>query len=693
VIYTSSAMLAGCRAFGVAILTLSLGAGATRHEHPAAFLGVRGAQELRVGMVPSAISRAIQHALRDSRSHLKALTAAEQAAAEKQATADGALAKKVALEEDKRKQEEACEEEEKKSRENRMKLEKASEEHDLHSGALDKARGLWNKLSEELEFLRKGVSQQEKTLMESLYEMETALDAKKQELEAKENETMAAEQDMKEKEDKAKAAGKVKKEYEEQLVEAEKRSKQAQEALQEIRAKAEEAVDEVIKAEMEQKEAASQQKEAQALHDKGAQSSELLQKLKAAVEDFFNAIDALEASMMKKMSAQGNAKAHELILLDENLEPTLSKYNLMVVAFDDVWTYGDGSYAKVEPAIAQIVEDAKADLELICDPTRQFGESMAESPELEEKCWTALWRKIGMNEGTFPGEKGEVPGSADVKTNNEMPTEDSQIMESPKAKRAATLSGSGEESTSLMPAMESAKELDMYMETTATSTTNGDIADLLAKDSMTPESPAKSMEVSAATTTTIGDVADLLAEDSLSPAKTMEISAETSTSTTLGNLDDLLAEDSISPKSPAKAMESSEETHATSSTTLGDLSDLLAEDSISPKSPAKAMESSEETHATSSTTLGDLSDLLAEDSISPKSPAKAMESSEETHATSTTTLGDLSHLLAEDSISSPKKEIMGSNSPHSPHWMEHITSHFMPSPSGTPTESSMSMGQ
>ena len=72
-------MLAGCRAFGVAILTLSLGAGATRHEHPAAFLGVRGAQELRVGMVPSAISRAIQHALRDSRSHLKALTAAEQA--------------------------------------------------------------------------------------------------------------------------------------------------------------------------------------------------------------------------------------------------------------------------------------------------------------------------------------------------------------------------------------------------------------------------------------------------------------------------------------------------------------------------------------------------------------------------------------------------------------------------------------
>ena len=27
-----------------------------------------------------------------------------------------------------------------------MKLEKASEEHDLHSGALDKARGLWNKL-------------------------------------------------------------------------------------------------------------------------------------------------------------------------------------------------------------------------------------------------------------------------------------------------------------------------------------------------------------------------------------------------------------------------------------------------------------------------------------------------------------------------------------------------------------------
>ncbi|CAE7264361.1 unnamed protein product, partial [Symbiodinium sp. CCMP2456] len=398
-----------------------------------------------------------------------------------------------------------------------MKLEKASEEHDLHSGALDKARGLWNKLSEEVEFLRKGVKQQEKTLMESLYDMETALDAKKQELEAKENETMAAEQDMKEKEDKAKAAGKVKKEYEEQLVEAERRSKQAQEALQEIRAKAEEAVDEVIKAEMEQKEAASQQKEAQALHDKGAQSSELLQKLKAAVEDFFNAIDALEASMMKKMSSKGNDKAHELILLDENLEPTLSKYNLMVVAFDDVWTYGDGSYAKVEPAIEQIVEDAKADLELICDPTRQFGDSMAESPELEEKCWTALWRKIGMNEGTFPGEKGEFPRSAD------MPTEESEIMESPKAKAAATLTGSVEESTSIMPAMESARELDMYMETTATSTTKGDIADLLAEDSVTPESPAKIMEASAATTTMIGDGFDLLAEDSLSPAKSMEI--------------------------------------------------------------------------------------------------------------------------------------------------------------------------
>ncbi|CAE7029788.1 unnamed protein product, partial [Symbiodinium sp. CCMP2456] len=105
-------MLARCRAFGLAILTLSLRAGATRsHEHPAAFLGVRGAQELRVGMVPSAISRAIQHALRDSRSHLKALTAAEQEAAEKKVSADSALAKKVALEEDKRKQEEACEEE------------------------------------------------------------------------------------------------------------------------------------------------------------------------------------------------------------------------------------------------------------------------------------------------------------------------------------------------------------------------------------------------------------------------------------------------------------------------------------------------------------------------------------------------------------------------------------------------------
>ena len=70
--------MACCRAFGVAILALSLGAGATRHEHPAAFLGVRGAQELRVGMVPSAISRAIQHALRDSRAHLKALTTAEK---------------------------------------------------------------------------------------------------------------------------------------------------------------------------------------------------------------------------------------------------------------------------------------------------------------------------------------------------------------------------------------------------------------------------------------------------------------------------------------------------------------------------------------------------------------------------------------------------------------------------------------
>ncbi|CAE7560482.1 unnamed protein product [Symbiodinium sp. CCMP2592] len=849
--------MACCRAFGVAILALSLGAGATRHEHPAAFLGVRGAQELRVGMVPSAISRAIQHALRDSRSHLKALTAAEKdvtrLAAEKKATADSALAKKVALEEDKRKQEEACEEEEKKSRENRMKLEKASEEHDLHSEALDKARGLWNKLNDELEFLRKGVKQQEKTLMETLYDMETALDAKKKEVEDKESETAAAELDMKEKEDKVKAAGKVKKEYEEQLIEAEKRSQQAQEALQAIRAKAEEAVDEVVKAEMEQKEAASQQKEAQALHDKGAQSSELLQKLKAAVEDFFNAIDALEASMMKKMSAQGNAKAHELILLDENLEPTLSKYNLMVVAFDDVWTYGDGSYAKVEPAIEQIVEDAKADLELICDPTRQFGESMAESPELEEKCWTALWRKVGMNEGTFPGEKGQLAQSADVKS-SEMPTEESEIMESPKAKGAATLTAS-EEST---PAMESAKALDTYMETTATSTTMGDIADLLAEDSIKPGSPAKiveasstttttvedvadllaedslspakTMEVSAAThtsttpevvddllaensitpespakiveasstttttaedvadllaedslspaksmevtaetyssttpevvddllaensirpespakiveassttTTTVEDVADLLAEDSLSPAKTMEVSAETHTSTTPEVVDDLLAEHSITPESPTKIMEASTETHATSTTTTlgdlsdllaedsitpkspqsvesGDISDLLAEDSITPKSPAKIMEAStDETHATSTTTTlgdlsdllaedsitpkspqsvesGDISDLLAEDSITPKSPAKIMEAStDETHATSTTTtLGDLSDLLAEDSISSPKKESMGSDSPHSPHWMEHITGHFMPSPSGTATAS------
>ncbi|CAE7253575.1 unnamed protein product [Symbiodinium pilosum] len=582
-------------------------------DPPAAFLGVHEG----AGMVPSAISKALQLAVRASHGHVQALSAARDEAAAKKAQHETARAKKMALLEDAKSQALAVEEEEQKSREVMVSLDKAIAAHTLHSGDLDKALELWNQLSSELEVLQKGVEAQEEAMTQSIEAMKSKLENAKKAAEEKRVERDAAEQDMMQKKDKALASGKLKKETEEQQVEAEKRAKKAQEELSAIQARVEEALDEAMKAHLEEAEAGDQVAEAQRKHDKGAESLRLLRKLKEAVEEFFDAMDALDASMMS-----GTGVAYERILTDTNLAPALTKYNLMVVAFTDVFSFDDATFRKVEPAIPQIVLDTKAAMELACDPTKELGQSMAESPELEEKCWTNLWRKLAINELPFPGQSSSTAAASGAA--------DNQVQDAPAVEESASIKA--REMSKTEPATTTIDVADL---TNSMAVPAQDMAGNMNEEQLEPSTADLKAEAEAATTTT-EDLTKLLNEDETDAASKM----------TQGGDSMPLQEDSGEPlrEEIAKALDAAPETPQTSAAST------TAEDSVIPlkEEVPEDTEASAEVSATS-TTAEDVAELLGEDAaMSPKVDlAKTTEATPEASAASTTG-ENLAELLGED---------------------------------------------
>ena len=286
----------------------------------------------------------------------------------------------------------------------------------------------------------------------------------------------------------------------------------------------------------------------------------------------------------------GTGKAHERILIDPNLEPTLRKYNLMVAAFGDVFSFDDAVFKKIEPAIEQIVDNTKADLELLCDPTRELGQSMAESPELEEKCWTNLWQKVGINELPFPGqETDQVSGNpnfeasidAEIVEDNRVavPVLTNAVQVAPENPTALTTPGVDVLERLATPE----DEQSGAMTSTMSSTQNMD--DLLSEETIiSPEM----------TSTTAQDVANL-ALDSLG--------TETSTTATADDIAELLGPDSMESSKAriAKAIDSAE---ALGTSTTEDVAQLLSMDSASPTASMTG-----ETPKTENTLTGDTGNL------------------------------------------------------------------------------------
>ena len=288
-------------------------------------------------------------------------------------------------------------------------LESSTQAHDAKSRDFEQSLGVWQGLSDEVKNLTAEVDEAEVVMVAQRQAMEEDLRVRKQYLGKKQAARDEAEKVMMEKKAEAEAAGQLREQHEAEREQAEVAMHQARTALKAQQEILDEAIASLEVATAEAAKATSQKDHLDAIYQKQSQSLDMLMRVRREIGEFYKDMDALTVRMEKDADEQPNVPAPELLAKNRYLRACLESYNDVVIAYREVLTFDENLYGMIQPAVAEIKQNAWSAILLQCDPSEQMeikAEASNDFAELQEKCGSGLWEAAGVHRLRFPAYRG-----------------------------------------------------------------------------------------------------------------------------------------------------------------------------------------------------------------------------------------------------------------------------------------------